>query len=131
MGKKNSKLKQDTIDRLTTATYCKFQITRKKKFKIHVLSLKNIFSPPFFVLHIFFVLCLIKIPLCFFSSPLKNLQNSFHDSHNLQQFIFMTKKFFLFTIQIPSGLLYVIHLVCVILLRLLSKEHLPDELNSW
>lgn len=23
MGKKNSKLKQDTIDRLTTATYCK------------------------------------------------------------------------------------------------------------
>lgn len=24
MGKKNSKLKQDTIDRLTSATYCKY-----------------------------------------------------------------------------------------------------------
>lgn len=24
MGKKNSKLKQDTIDRLTTDTYCKY-----------------------------------------------------------------------------------------------------------
>lgn len=28
MGKKNSKLKQDTIDRLTTATYCKFPVSQ-------------------------------------------------------------------------------------------------------
>lgn len=26
MGKKNSKLKQDTIDRLTSATYCKYYL---------------------------------------------------------------------------------------------------------
>lgn len=27
MGKKNSKLKQDTIDRLTTDTYCKYKLS--------------------------------------------------------------------------------------------------------
>lgn len=41
MGKRNSKLKQDTIDRLTTATYCKYF---RKAFELfgELLSFLNI-----------------------------------------------------------------------------------------
>lgn len=111
MGKKNSKLKQDTIDRLTTDTYCKYYCIDEFFSSIHSDCKKNklsSFSSHHFLCYrniFFFIFCCFQFHFLVVDSIEYDYRYIVMCCHLDMAFSFDSSHFFL-TINIPLHHLY-------------------------